>query len=100
MKEGLDINKLATTGAANIEFVPRNVEEVKEEEEQADNELNAYHQGIMDHLSPECADFDDRLEDEGADMTGMVKTLHHLIINHKMFPILYSRLHLLRWQWV
>ena len=89
---------LATTGT-DIEFVPRNVDEVKEQEQQAVEELDVYHKAMFNHLNPECADFDDDKRDED-DMANMVITFHHLIIinwQKSLFPIFISRLHLPRW---
>lgn len=63
LKEGLDINKLSTTGA-DFELVDRDDPYIEDEDEV--EEKLRYQEKIVDHLKPECADFCDDGEDDGS----------------------------------
>ena len=54
LKEGLDLNKLSTTGT-DFEVVDTNDPYIEDEEEV--EEKLRYQQEVVDHLKPECADF-------------------------------------------
>jgi hypothetical protein len=55
LKEGLDLNKLSTTGA-DFELVGTDDPYIEDEEEV--EEKMRYQQNIVQHLKPECADLD------------------------------------------
>ncbi len=54
MKEGLDINKLSTSGT-EFEVISNNSPYIEDEEEAEEKLL--YQQKVLEHLNPECADF-------------------------------------------
>lgn len=75
MKEGLDLNKLSTTGT-DFELVTRDDEPYIEDEDEVEEKL-LYQKKVVEYLNPECADFHDEGESGDSasdnDMASMIK---------------------------